>query len=282
MIRIFRRHVLADLAAYDDGQLDPPRAARVKGHLLRCLACREALEEVRHGRRLLESLPAVTMPDDEVARLHARLRAPAVAAWRLRPLAAVLSIAALAAAAWWVSFVGIRPEIVRAAGPVGLERAAVDLHAQLRAGSVELGLVTDDPARIRAWQRAQGAPVSELASHASRDGWPAITMQGASVVTVDGARVSLVSFDVDGHRASLLTARQADVASAPSSAWLSKRVHYRDAGGHPALTWSTSGQTYTIVSDLPDAGERACLACHTSPRFKAALEREVRQVFGRR
>jgi hypothetical protein len=202
----------------------------------------------------------------------------------MRPVAAVavLSIAAVAAAAWWISFVEIRPEIVRATVPVGLERAAVALHDGLGAGTVELDLVTDDPARIRAWQRAQRAPVTALESQAGRHGWPAITWRGASVVSLAGARVSLVAYEVDGHRASLVTAHQADVASAPSSAWLSKRVHVRDAGGHPALTWSTAGQTYTIVSDLPDAGERACLACHTSPRFKEALEREVRDVLAPR
>jgi hypothetical protein len=49
--------------------------------------------------------------------------------------------------------------------------------------------------------------------------------------------------------------------------------HRRDATGASTLTWTVGGGTYVMVSELDGAGQRACLICHTTPRFRAALER---------
>jgi hypothetical protein len=285
MNEMSRRHVVDDLAAYEDQQLDPGRAARVSAHLAHCEACRAALDDVRHARRLLQTLPALSMPSEQVVRLKDRLHRPPAVAWRARSLAVAASIVIAVGAAAIVFLYSHRagPEIVRASGPLGLETLATELHDRLRDGRQQLDLITSDAARIREWQLARAAPETALAAHVMRPGWPDIRLRGASVVPAGGARASVVAYEVDKRPVTLVTAAQVDVPSAPSSAWFSKRVHFRQGvNGHSALTWSTSGQTYTLVSDLPGAGESACLACHTSPDFRPALERAARRVLDSR
>jgi anti-sigma factor RsiW len=280
MNRLFGRHVVDDLAAYEEGELDLARAARTNAHLARCKSCRAALEDVRHARRLLEALPPLAMPSDQVARLNARLLRRPSAAWRVPSLAVTAAVVLLIGVALVLRYsLRAGPDFVRASGPMGLEALAGELHDRLRNGTQKLDLLSSDAARVRAWQLERGAPETRLAAHMTRAGWPDVRLRGASVVLAGRGRVSLVAYEVDEHPVTLLTAAQMEVPSAPSSAWFSKRVHFRtNASGHPALTWSTSGQTYTLVSDLPGVGEPACLACHTTPEFKLALERAASRI----
>ena len=283
MFRLFSRHVLDDLAAFDAGLLDRDRARRVQRHLDCCPACVAALQDVRRARVLLEALPGVTMPAAEAERLRERLRQPLAPRAHAIPIPMAIAAAlviALGAVLLGRSLLTVRPVIDTAPHPRGLERLASDLHEELRSSDARLEFTSANPAQVRRWLMDQSAPPAQLVSqHPPGEGFPAITMRGASVIEIDGARASLISYRVDGYDVSLITAREADIRDVPARSWLTKHVYLsRNPDNHPLLTWSTSGQTYAIVSDLPDAGERACFACHATPRFKRALDREIQRV----
>jgi anti-sigma factor RsiW len=278
-MNLLPRHVIDHLAAYDDGRLDPADAHRIAEHLQGCAACRAALEDVRHARQLLEALPDLSMPEAAAGRLSSRLRRPAPKPARrwAQAAAAALLLATAGVVAWRYAAVGgYRPEIVDAAAPIGLEAEARLMHQQLRAGTLPLDLATSEPVAIRRWQAEHAVPDTRLVSLPSRADWPDVRLIGAAQVRAAGARASLVAYEVNGQRATLLSAYERDVPSAPPSWSSAKRVHaHLDATGRPSLSWTSNGQTYSIVSDLPGLGEGACLACHNTPAFKSALDRAV-------
>jgi hypothetical protein len=284
-MKIFQRHVLDDLAAYEEGRLDPRRSDLVKTHIAECEECRGALDAVQRARRILEALPAVAMPPREVQRLTAALRR---AGDRSRPVrfglvaAAASVVIALGLTAYFLSR-GIGPDLITKPGPAGLAPLASDLHRRLEAGDLALAFESSDPAQIRQWQFEQRAPVASLAAPVVRAGWPAIRVRGSAVVDAGGAPASVVTYDVDGRPVTLVTARERDIPDAPEGAWLAKRVYVsRDARGRPTLTWTTAGQTYAIVSSLPGVGQSACLVCHAEPKFRERLDRAVFELFPER
>lgn len=274
-------HVFDDLAAYDDGQLDPAGATRVDAHLAACAECASALADVRHARQLLDALPPAAMPADDVARLRERLRrAPPSRVRGALPIGLAASVliglgaALITARLTWPAL-----QLVSAATPVGLEDAARDLHDALHHDARHLDLQAADAVVIRRWLSDHQGPDASRINAVARDGWPEIQMRGASVVSVGGARVSLVAYEVDHQPVTLLTAQQEDIASAPASAWFAKRVHaHPDADGRLALSWSTAGQTYAIVTEQASTGLRACLICHSDASFKQRIDDAMRQV----
>jgi hypothetical protein len=81
-VTFWHRHAVSGetLSAYADGALDAPARARVDVHLDSCLACREALGELRAVRRSLRELPRERAPRSFALREADVLPAPRPAA----------------------------------------------------------------------------------------------------------------------------------------------------------------------------------------------------------
>jgi len=60
---MFSRHVSKQLSAYLHDELSAERAHAVAEHLIGCLRCRAAFEEIKLGATLAQRLPVVTAPD---------------------------------------------------------------------------------------------------------------------------------------------------------------------------------------------------------------------------
>jgi hypothetical protein len=83
-----------------------------------------------------------------------------------------------------------------------------------------------------------------------------------------------VWYAVDGRPVTLTVARQQDVPDGtPAWTLAGKRVRARRMGAHNLLSWTNSGQSYVLVSDLPADGRRACFVCHTQAARRAVIER---------
>ena len=63
------------LGAYLDGELSPKRRTAVERHLVRCLLCRIALENLRRLERALENIKVPPAPSDLAWRIMAKARA---------------------------------------------------------------------------------------------------------------------------------------------------------------------------------------------------------------
>lgn len=278
-------HVTADLLPYDEGLLASGRAAEVDQHVQRCPRCGQQLESIRRARHALsnglgpqtmperlsdavrEGIVSGSLPSTAPSTFVGRFASPGHGGWAIAAIALLL----VAGAGWQVGrpWIGFRDSPTP---PLAFERAARALHEQAAHGGLSLDFESSSPVAIREWLHDRGAPVAKLVQPPA--GTPVrIVPVGASVAKLRGGSASLVRYEIDGHPVTLMTAAAA-ATPGPSSSWpLSKQVTHRRDGGLDALTWTTGGQTYVLVSDLPGRGTQACLLCHIDPRFRQAVSR---------
>ena len=277
----WRGHMTADLLRFDEGDLPVDRATEVESHLQRCSRCAGQLEAIRRARRTLSSeLRPYDMPGDVSAVVrsavmsgptHGQNVSPGWIGLRPWPLATAAALLVVIAAGWQLGrpWIGLRDT---SAPPLAFERAAVALHEQASHGGVSLDFESASPSAIRTWLHDQGAPVAKLVTQPAESA-ARIVPVGAAVARLRGGSASLVRYKIDGHPVTLMTADAGDTAG-PSASWpLSKQITHRRDSGLDALTWTTGGQTYVLVSDLPGRGTQACLLCHADTRFRQAVSR---------
>jgi anti-sigma factor RsiW len=276
----WRGHVTADLLRFEEGELPSERSTEVGSHLQRCARCAGQLEAIRSARRTLTSeLRAYGMPEDVSVQVRnavtlgatSQNSGPQWLGFRPFPVAASLVLLVAIAAGWQLGrpWIGLRDA---SAPALAFERAAVALHEQAAKGGVSLDFESGSPSAIRNWLHDQGAPVAKLVTQPSESA-ARIVPVGASVARLRGGSASLVRYKVDGHAVTLMTA-DAGATPGPSASWpLSKQITRRRDNGVDALTWTTGGQTYVLVSDLPGRGTQACLLCHADARFRQVVSR---------
>jgi hypothetical protein len=284
---MIRRHVVQDLAAYAEDQLDRRSTTRVEAHLSSCAECREALARVREGISWASQLEAEQMPGDVAARIRERFAeervtestGPSIArqAFRWWQAAAALVLVVLGVALYWQVN---RPWVqLHAASnpPTSFEVQGRMLHDLLKRGDVGVSFKSQDESELWRWLASQRAPVTTAVVSRSSDDRARVLPVGAAVQTLAAARTSVLTYRIDGHPVTLALAHARDVHGAPAAGWWSKRVtHRRDGSGVNTLTWTVGGGTYVMVSELDGAGQRACVICHTAPRFIEKLRQLTR------
>lgn len=277
-------HVFGDLAAYAERQIDERGRARVERHLARCADCRRALETIRSGIAHASTLTVETMPDEVAVRIRQAVSAVPSTSDATRGPGGVLGVGwrVAAAAILAVATIGLywhvnRPWIQLRAAPAELTRFEEEgrqLHDRLTSGELPLTFHSADEQAVWQWLAGEDAPVTSMVISRPEAERPNFVPVGATVLPLAGARTSVLSYRIDGRPVTLALAFSHDVPDAPPPGWWSKRVtHRRDADGTNTLTWTVGGGTYVMVSELDGAGQRACLICHTAPRFTDALTR---------
>lgn len=267
-------HVVDDLAALVDGELDSSARAAVVAHLDRCRACRVALDAVRSSHARLQGWDLGPMAGADAARVRAAVLAAVPAASTPRRWSAWLGAAAAVllvttAATWQLGRPWIRLAPPAPDSPMtSFEREGRAAHLSYTGASRPDFLADpDDEAAAWAWLSARGAPATHLAVQRAATDVPRIGITGASVVTLGGARTSLLHYRIDDRPVTLALAAAVDVADAPGPGWWSKRVTSRHAGGLQSLTWTAGGTTYVLTAPADGPGPAACLICHHAPSF---------------
>jgi len=80
---MFKNHVTHNLSAYLHGQLDADGAMAVEMHLADCSSCRNAMEEVRFGERLVSTLRQVEAPVSIWNEIHSASKIQNAAKYRI-------------------------------------------------------------------------------------------------------------------------------------------------------------------------------------------------------
>jgi anti-sigma factor RsiW len=284
-------HVGDELAAYAEDQLVSDDRRRVEEHLRACSDCRGELERIRRGIALASSLGPHPMPADVAARIRRRLEsAPAgrgawsrslrfASPWLRAAAAAVLALTGLVLY-WQLNRPWVRLHAA-AATPTAFERAGRELHDAIVSGSERLSYMSADEAALWRWLESEDAPVTSMRVDRAPEERARFVPLGATVRTIDGAKTSVLAYRIDGRPVTLSLAPTHDVPDAPAAGWWTKRVmHRRDANGVNTLTWTVGGGTYVMVSELGDAGQRACLICHTSAKFRQRVDQLGNQGSG--
>ena len=275
-------HVFSQLAAYAEHQLNDSERARVERHLATCDECRTSLAEIRTGIAFASELRAEPMPTDLGTRIraeltssqplpHVREASPRRTMWRTA--AAALLVMTLIGAYWQVN----RPWVqlhAASTDPTTFERQGRALHDRITSGAAPLAFESTDEQALWQWLASQRAPVTSMAISRPPEQRSQFVAQGAAVHDLDGVRTSVLSYRIDGRPVTLALASSRDVRHAPVAGWWSKRViHRQESDGTNTLTWTVGGGTYIMVSELEGAGQKACLICHTTPRFAEAIAR---------
>jgi hypothetical protein len=154
------------------------------------------------------------------------------------------------------------------------ERMAVALHERGDDHSGGAVLRTASPAEARAWGRARtGVDVNLPAARPAEDDGR-FALHAIAAVQHRGKPALAVWYEVDGRPVTLAVAHAADVPDgAPAWTLAGKSVRSRRESGHGLLSWTNSGQSYVLVSDLPGDGRRACFVCHTQPARRSVIDR---------
>ena len=273
-------HVFKQLAAYAENQLDAAERERVERHLSTCDECRASLHEVRDGISWATQLRAEPMPADVTERIRSSVAASPRTSDPRRPRSVFWPAAA--AAALVVVMVGFYWQVNRpwvqlhaaSAEPTAFEREGRMLHERLASGEMSMTFKSSDEQALWQWLAAEHAPVTSMVISRPLEQRSQFAALGAAVQQLDGARASVLAYRIDGRPVTLVLAASDDVRNAPAAGWWSKRVlHRQEPDGTNTLTWTVGGGTYVMVSELDGAGQKACLICHSSPRFSDAIMR---------
>src|SRR5262249_31450143 len=90
--RMSGKHVIRQLSAYHHQEVNASEKRNIEAHLLTCLRCRDAYNEIRLGARLASSLKVSPAPESVWNGLSVTGRAPSRGRWI--PLAALAALAA--------------------------------------------------------------------------------------------------------------------------------------------------------------------------------------------
>jgi len=280
-------HVDDHLARFCEGALPEPEARSVEAHLAQCRRCQDLRVEVERGLALVRALPAARLPEARAEEIRRALADPEAAA--NRPLPPRRRRGTYAAAAMLLGCGGLcllywnRPPLyLEAAGapPSAFEETALALQRQAAAGTLRLQLTTDSPPAVRAWVRNHTGLSADVALNRPAEDGGRFELLGATEVKLAGTRAAAVVYLIDTRPAVLLTARADEVPDRAGSWTLANKTvrHHVDlASGAKRLSWTNSGQAYTLVSELPGLGLESCLLCHTDPSRRALIRRIGRE-----
>ena len=70
---MFSKHVIKQLSAYCNGELEADQSQRVRAHLLTCERCRNEYDEIKLGVNLAQQIPIATAPAEMWSEIEARL-----------------------------------------------------------------------------------------------------------------------------------------------------------------------------------------------------------------
>jgi anti-sigma factor RsiW len=273
---MLHRHVDSELARALEGDLSAEAARRVEQHIARCERCHAERDRIASGLALARELSPAALPEERADLIRRALKTtPARRRRRLRWLvpATALLVVALSAMLWSLS----RAPRLRTAPPdeppSSLEQLALGLHERGMAASPDT-LVTDSVSEARAWALERTGLSVNLAVVRPAEDEGHFALQGAQAVGYRGSTALAVWYAVDGRHVTLATARAQDVPD-HVAAWTlaAKSVRRRVVGGSTLLSWTSSGQSYVLASDLPAPGLRACLLCHTQPARRRVIDR---------
>jgi anti-sigma factor RsiW len=270
------RHVTDRLAPYWEGVLAPPEAREIEGHLAGCVSCAAASTEVRAGVLAARRLAPEPMPEAVARRIRAAAESkPSRSPRRLAVLATAAAIAAAVAGGVLV-WVRSRPHVQLEAAsgpPAAFERLAREAHRRAFAQGEPLELVTSDGGTLRQWAVARAGVSPPIATRRPAGEGHRYDLLGARTVRGEGYTAAAIAFRVDEKPVTLLVAPADRVPEAPEWGALGKRVRWQidPETGAKLLSWTNSGQAYTLVSELPGGGQQACLVCHTDAKRQALI-----------
>jgi anti-sigma factor RsiW len=263
-----------------EGELSAAEAARAQEHIDSCAECAKTCEQIRLSLKGIRQTAPQTLSETAAARIKHTLkqqRATDITPGHVRPsliysIRLVVVAAVVAVAAWWLHQPRLSIE-VESEPKTDFERAALTGYAGYLKGSIGFDLETSSPQEARTWiRRLERRFDAPLATFRAAEEERRFRLQGLKVIPYQGKQALMVVYRIDGRDVVLLTAPASDVGDAPRAGLLSKDIHFAASHDLKILSWKSSGEVYTLVSDLPGKGMQSCFICHTDATRRRLIE----------
>jgi hypothetical protein len=275
---------------YLDNVLTGQELEAFLSHLEGCTCCRERLQAERElSIALYRTRPLYLAPSALRDRVAVAIGQASPSATGLRPqwhllrsLSNVprrfsglrtLALAAIAVALC-LAFV---PSMVRQARAANYVEAAIAQHRSYLNGGIALGLQSSSPEAVTAWFWHKVPFDFRLpAAGASPEGKSAYRLAGAALVSYQGNRAALVTYETRNERISLLAASSISAVVAGGDEVRSGNLifHYYNKSGFRVITWSNHGLSYALVSSVSGPAQASCLVCHQSMADRSSFRAE--------
>lgn len=279
-----------ELLEYLDGSLEEARAKRLEMRLQASEELRAEFDKIAFGHDLMKGLKPSPMPAERASRLRSRLldplALPAVetqdasatdtgsfpSAWMA--VAALLVVAVATGLLLQLRQPSVRLRLAQDS-PGMLERAALTLHTGKYTSEPVVNLASSSLSDTQQWvRRTAGLQIQTDIPPTPMNCCRDVNLRQACKTSVEGCTTAALRYEVDGHPVTLVMAEARRVPDAPEPSLWHKEVVFRpaDADGLKTLSWTEGGQTYTLVSDLPEYGQKACLLCHLEEETRRRIE----------
>src|SRR5271170_6373408 len=288
----FCEEYTVDLLLYLDNELGGTKLEQFLEHLKLCAHCSETLEQqIALTAILRQSRPLYSASENLRARVAADLARSASGLTSARPYEhtlqrvreVLLGVAGMVPR--WHVLVPAVPIIalcflltsnairqVRAAEYV---ETALSTHQSYLTGNLPLEFRSASPQAVSGWLADKVPfPFRLPASQEGPGTKPAYRLVGARLIAYRGNQAALVIYEGIQHDIiSLLVAASNHAVAAGGVEVRSHDLvfHYRSDSGFQAITWSTHGLTYALVSRGSGSASGSCLVCHEGMRDRDAF-----------
>jgi mycothiol system anti-sigma-R factor len=289
-------NIRAQMMFYLDDELHERDRAELELHLADCGECRTLFESERDFLQALTAAqPLYPAPSELRTRIQETLKdlpVPHTASRALRkriertlrqaglvPVGEGRRILAVATVLIFVLLLGVwaATEYMKRVhrGPSAFALIAVATHLRHLGGQLPLEISTAAPDQIRGWFNGKVPFGLALPNYQEASGQEKLyEIEGARLVAYESEYAAYVSYRMQKRPISLLVTSERTAQPSGGEEIVSKGItfHCDSISGYKVITWSDSGLTYALVSDLEERGQQSCIVCHQGTKDQDFIE----------
>ncbi len=263
------------ISPFLDGELGGEDRAAFEEHVASCASCRASLSDERAVVVAVKAaLPLYEAPDRLREAVTGILSARPARRPRWRaPLAAGLAAAAVVGTVW----------LKRSHAPVSVEAEPASEFASLAArthlrytqSQLPLEVSSHRPEEVSRWFAGRVPFRLALPDYPVGPGESKpYQLAGGRLISFKNDSAAFVAYRMEDRPISLLITSASLVRPSGGDVVASGNLsfHIESVDGLKVITWTDSGLTYALASDLDVEGARSCLVCHGSPDERRKVE----------
>lgn len=243
---------------YLDGEFDEQEATRIRAHLAICPSCSDQFEKQQRFLALLRgNEPKEEVPQELEVRIKTKLRKrKKLNALKIRGVyATLLILLALLGPLLYLSLKKSSSD----QSPGFVINAINDYKSYLR-GELPMEIQSSQIEEVTEWFKNKVNFNPIVPSFHNKN----VKLIGGRLTSFQRERVAFLIYELNGYIISLsVTAEQKiDTQAAKKNTFKDIDFYLFHLDGYNAILWNHLGLSYSLVSNLPEEGRKACIVCH--------------------